>query len=62
MAMTKVERFLKMMNDIANCKSKEEAKKFKIGVLTDSIQNHPEDLNQADIEILREELDKLNHI
>ena len=59
MALTRVEVYLKTMNDIAKCKSKIGAVKFKIDCLEDILQNPGKEFTEADIATLQKELDKL---
>ena len=60
MAMTRVERQLKMMNDVAKYKSADEAKQFKIDVLMNKIQNQGKyNYTNAEVEIFQSELEKL---
>lgn len=59
MALTRIERLLKMINDITKKKSsKERAEKFRREALKMFIQDAPEDLTEQDINILKEELKK----
>lgn len=55
MSLSKAEAYLKMMNDIAKCKTPKAAKQFKIEVLTRHIEQPKED-----IEMFRRELKKVN--
>ena len=60
MAMTRVERQLKMMNDIAKCKSAKKAKEFKIAVLTSKIQNQVKyNYTDEEVRLFKKELEKL---
>ena len=57
--MTRVERHLKMMNDIAKGKPPKVAKKFKIAVLTDYIENPLKEMTAEEIDLFRKALEEV---
>lgn len=60
MSLSKAEAYLKMMNDIAKCKTPKATKQFKIEVLTRHIEQPKEGITKEDIEMFRRELKKVN--
>ena len=53
MALTKVQRLLKMINDVVKCKPKESREEFRKNVLQEMINNpQKHDLSQEEIEVL----------
>lgn len=57
MTLTRVQRYLKAIDDVAKCKGEKRGRAFKRNVLEDSIRNLPDFLNEEDTKLLREALE-----